>query len=42
VIGFYLALAEIEDVKLVTADQRLLSRLRGSAWEELAEPLPGS
>lgn len=38
----YLALAELEDVKLVTADRRLLSRLRGSAWEELAEPLPAS
>ena len=35
----YLALAEAEDARLVTADQRLLTRLRGSAWEELARPL---
>jgi predicted nucleic acid-binding protein len=35
----YLALAEIEDVRMVTADRRLLARLRGSAWQELARPL---
>jgi hypothetical protein len=35
----YLALAEIEDVRMVTADRRLLERLRGSAWQELARPL---
>lgn len=38
----YLALAELEDARLVTADRRLLSRLRGSAWEGLAELLPTS
>ena len=38
----YLALAEIEDVRVVTADQRLLARLRGSAWQELARPLSTS
>ena len=36
---FYLALAEIEDAPLLTADQRLLARLRGSAWQQLAQPL---
>jgi CubicO group peptidase (beta-lactamase class C family) len=35
----YLALAEAEDARLVTADRRLLARLRGSAWQELARPL---
>ena len=35
----YLALAEVEDVRMVTADRRLLARLRGSGWEELARPL---
>jgi len=34
----YLALAEVEDARLVTADRRLLARLRGSAWQELARP----
>jgi predicted nucleic acid-binding protein len=29
---FYLALAEAEQVGLVTADGRLESRLRGSSW----------
>ena len=38
----YLALAEIEDVRVVTADQRLLARLRGSAWQELAQALSPS
>jgi predicted nucleic acid-binding protein len=35
----YLALAEVEDARLVTADQRLLTRLRGSEWQVLARPL---
>lgn len=35
----YLALAEVEDVRVVTADRRLLARLRGSAWRDLAQPL---
>ena len=35
----YLALAELEDARMITADQRLLTRLRGSAWQELARPL---
>jgi len=35
----YLALAEVEDIRMVTADRRLLARLRGSAWQELARPL---
>jgi predicted nucleic acid-binding protein len=35
----YLALAEVEDARMITADQRLLTRLRGSAWQELARPL---
>jgi predicted nucleic acid-binding protein len=30
---FYLALAEAEQVGLVTADRRLQSRLRGTSWE---------
>jgi predicted nucleic acid-binding protein len=38
----YLALAELEDARLVTADGRLLARLRGSAWQELAQPLSPS
>ena len=29
---FYLALAELNDVKLVTADGRLLARLAGTPW----------
>jgi len=34
-----LALAEVEDARMITADQRLLTRLRGSAWQDLARPL---
>jgi Predicted nucleic acid-binding protein, contains PIN domain len=30
---FYLALTELEDVPMVTADQRLLMRLQGTTWE---------
>jgi predicted nucleic acid-binding protein len=30
---FYLALAEREDVKMVTADRRLVSRVSGTPWE---------
>jgi predicted nucleic acid-binding protein len=36
---FYLALAEIEQNAMVTADQRLLTRLSGSKLAALAEPL---
>lgn len=36
----YLALAEIESSKLVTADRRLIGRLEGSEWEALVRPLP--
>jgi predicted nucleic acid-binding protein len=36
---FYLALAEIEQNAMVTADQRLLARLSGSKLAALAEPL---
>ena len=36
---FYLALAEIEQNAMVTADQRLLARLSGSKLAVLAEPL---
>ncbi|MCC2665827.1 MAG: hypothetical protein K0R41_4583 [Geminicoccaceae bacterium] len=31
---FYLALAEARDLKLVTADRRLLTRIAGSAWKD--------
>ena len=31
---FYLALVELNDVPLVTADQRLLARLAGTPWSE--------
>ena len=33
---FYLALAEQRDARTVTADQRLIRRLRGTTWEPLA------
>jgi predicted nucleic acid-binding protein len=36
---FYLALAELEQSAMVTADQRLLARLSGSKFGLLAEPL---
>lgn len=36
---FYLALAEIEQNAVVTADERLLARLSGSKLAALAEPL---
>jgi predicted nucleic acid-binding protein len=29
---FYLALAELRDAELITADKRLLTRVRGSKW----------
>lgn len=32
--GFYLALAEAENAKLVTADRRLAGRLSGTPWAE--------
>ena len=35
----YLALAELEEVPLLTADRRLLTRLRGSELQGLALPL---
>jgi predicted nucleic acid-binding protein len=31
---FYLALAEERAARLVTADQRLISRLAGTRWED--------
>lgn len=34
--AIYLALAEREQVKLVTADSRLIGKLRGSAWDSSA------
>ena len=34
--GFYLALAMDRGLKLVTADNRLLDRVRGTPWEEAA------
>lgn len=36
---FYLALAELEQDQLVTADKRLLSHLAGTRYELLARPL---
>ncbi|HAT50462.1 MAG: type II toxin-antitoxin system VapC family toxin [Nitrospirae bacterium] len=36
---FYLALAERENAPLVTADERLISRLTGTSWESLVIPL---
>lgn len=35
----YVALAEAEGAKLVTADTRLLSAVRGSRWQGSVEPL---
>lgn len=35
----YLALAEREKTRVVTADQRFLGRLAGTQWESLAAPL---
>jgi predicted nucleic acid-binding protein len=37
--GFYLAVAEIQDVPLVTADRRLIARLASSPWEARCRPL---
>ena len=31
---FYLALAETRDLKLITADRRLVARLAGSPWQD--------
>ena len=31
---FYLALAEVRDLKLITADRRLVARLAESPWQE--------
>jgi predicted nucleic acid-binding protein len=36
---FYLALAEARDIPLITADQRLLRKLRGTPWEARASHL---
>ncbi|MBF0625482.1 MAG: type II toxin-antitoxin system VapC family toxin [Magnetococcales bacterium] len=36
---FYLALAQRENVPLITADQRLIARLTGTAWAPLVIPL---
>ncbi|MBF0625627.1 MAG: type II toxin-antitoxin system VapC family toxin [Magnetococcales bacterium] len=36
---FYLALAERENASLVTADERLISRLKGTSWLSLVIPL---
>lgn len=36
---FYLALAEAKSLRVVTADRRLLSRLTGSPWQDLAVDL---
>lgn len=36
---FYLALAELREARVVTADRRLIERLRSSAWEAHAVPL---
>ena len=33
---FYVALAEMQQARLVTADIRLLDRLRGTSWERQA------
>ena len=38
---FYLALAESEDVVIVTADRRLLGSLGGTRWENRCRPLGG-
>lgn len=35
----YVALAEQRDASLVTADQRLIARLRGTGWEERVQAL---
>lgn len=39
---FYVACAEAEGLPLVTADQRFLRALEGSAWAALAIPLEGA
>lgn len=36
---FYLALAELSECRLVTADNRLLGRLAGTEWEQCATSL---
>jgi predicted nucleic acid-binding protein len=36
---FYIALAERENVKLVTADSKLISKTRGTAFEAFVKPL---
>jgi predicted nucleic acid-binding protein len=36
---FYLALSELTDAAIVTADDRLLRRIRGTAWKSRARPL---
>jgi predicted nucleic acid-binding protein len=35
----YLALAEAEKTRVVTADERLLRRVRGTPWRKLVKPL---
>jgi predicted nucleic acid-binding protein len=43
--GFYVALAEQRGARLVTADRKLLLRVKGTEWEavvtDLRTPLPG-
>ncbi|MCC6467785.1 MAG: type II toxin-antitoxin system VapC family toxin [Alphaproteobacteria bacterium] len=36
---FYLALSELTDAAVVTADERLLRRIKGTAWKSRARPL---
>jgi predicted nucleic acid-binding protein len=33
-MGFYLALAEAEQLPLVTADRRFLAKLTGTRWQD--------
>ncbi|MDJ0928546.1 MAG: type II toxin-antitoxin system VapC family toxin [Gammaproteobacteria bacterium] len=37
---YYLALAEREDTKMISADKRLLKRVADSDWKQLLQPLP--
>jgi len=37
--AFYIALAELRSAPMITVDQRLLSRVSGTPWERLVQPL---
>lgn len=37
--AFYVALAELRSVPLITADRRLVARVSGTRWESVVKPL---